>query len=137
METSRSPLSMVLVFALWLGLVIACTSSRQRKPELTQEHRNAISAAFRAKNYSMPGDMEITDAGVLVATFEVNDPGDVRSFAEDRLMAIRNAMYPFKVVSNYRVTVNGPSPGPGMIRRYGSARLFEGGSVEWEPGLKQ
>ena len=42
-------------------------------------------------------------------------------------------MLPFKIVESYRVTLNGPSPGTGLIRRYGSARFFEGGQVTWEP----
>jgi len=34
------------------------------------------------------------------------------------------------------VTLNGPPPGTGLIRRFGSARFIEGGQVEWEAAVR-
>lgn len=92
--------------------------------------------SLRKIGYPMPQSLEINDTGFLVATFELRgrvSPLSVKTFAEDSIMAIREAMLPFKIVEAYRVTLNGPSPGTGMIRRYGNARFIEGGQVEWEP----
>ena len=103
---------------------------------LTSEHRSAIHAALRKIGYPMPADLEINETGFLVATFELRGPVtplSVKTFAEDSIMVIREAMLPFKIVERYRVTLNGPSPGTGMIRRYGNARLIEGDQVRWEP----
>jgi hypothetical protein len=132
-----SPLtSLFLVLGLWFGLTFGCCASGRvtPPPQLTTEHRNAISSALRAKGYPLPVSLEVTDGGFLVATFEIDEPVDsLQRFAEDRLLVIRNTMLPFHVVNNYRVTLNGPSPGQGLIRRYGVARFIEGGSVTWEP----
>jgi hypothetical protein len=51
-------------------------------------------------------------------------------FAEARLLAIREALLPHGY-KNYRVNINGPPPGTGLVRRYGAARLI-GGSLEWQ-----
>jgi hypothetical protein len=37
----------------------------------------------------------------------------------------------YQVAESYRVTVNGPAPGPGLINRFGSMRFTEGGSMDW------
>lgn len=63
--------------------------------------------------------------------------GGARAFASKALLTIREALPTATTIKSYRVTVNGPSPGRGMITRFGSARLIEGGAVEWEAGLKR
>lgn len=139
--SQRSLASFLLVLGLWVGLLLACASQNRSgppassRPKLTSEHRSAILAALKAKRYPGPTEIEITDGEYLVATFELSRPPAGRSwqsFGEDAVITIRNAMLPFKSVDSYRVTVNGPSPGPGLILRYGSARFIEGGQVTWE-----
>lgn len=125
-----------LAVLLLAVIAIACSQSRKSQPKsLTSEHRNAINASLKERGIPNPASLEITDGGFLVATYELkSQPANVRTFAENALLAIREAMLPFKTVESYRVTINGPSPGTGMIRRYGSAR-FVGDSVEWESGV--
>jgi hypothetical protein len=53
----------------------------------------------------------------------------LRRFAEMRLLALREALLPHGY-HDYRVNINGPPPGTGLIKRYGAAR-YAGGSVEW------
>jgi len=130
--------SLLLVVGLWFGITFVCCASDKvtPPPQLTTEHRKAISSALRVKGYRSPVSLELTDGDFLVATFELNEAdtqNSLRGFAEERLLIIRNTMLPFHVVNNYRVTLNGPSPGQGLIRRYGSARFIEGGGVTWEP----
>lgn len=136
---ARSPtLATCFALALWLALVLGCNAGRTTKPrpQLTSEHRTAIIKALKAKGYPEP-DLEMSDTGFLVATFTLSAPPrqSLKGYAEDALMTIRNTMYPHDVKKNYnyRVTLNGPSPGPGMIRRYGVARYIEGDQVTWEP----
>lgn len=125
-----------LAVLLLAAMVLACSQSRKSEPKtLTSEHRDAIRASLKSRGIPNPASLELNDVGFLVATYELQkQPSNVRGFAESALLAIREAMLPFKAVENYRVTVNGPSPGTGMIRRYGSARMI-GGVVEWESGL--
>jgi hypothetical protein len=78
----------------------------------------------------MPDSVELR-LGYVVADYSVpNLSGSARSFGEARLLAIREALLPFRF-KDYRVNVNGPPPGTGLIRRYGSARYIDGGTVEW------
>lgn len=125
-----------LALALGLGLIaaLACNGSKPApRPQLTAAHSDAIQKALKAKGYPAPS-LEITDGGFLVATFELQraPQPSPRVFAEDALLTIRNTMLPFRVVDKYRVTLNGPSPGPGLIRRFGNARFIEEGKVTWE-----
>lgn len=88
--------------------------------------------------------IEITDGNRLVATFEIDDAAlalmvragikSPQEFASKAVITVRNAELPFNLVDDYRVTMNGPPPGPGLIMRYGSARFSEGSRVMWEPG---
>jgi hypothetical protein len=137
--SSSSFVSLAVVSTLWLALVLGCAGSGSRQSsspkQLTTEHRNAIKAALRSKSYPAPTSLEITDGDWLVATFELSGRvpgGSLQRFGEDAVVTIREAMLPFHLVEAYRVTLNGPSPGTGLIRRYGSARFIEGGQVEWE-----
>jgi hypothetical protein len=72
-------------------------------------------------------------------TFEISGRapcGSFEAFGTDAVVAVREAMLPFHLTDKYHVTINGPPPGTGLIRRYGSARFIEGGRVEWEDGLR-
>src|SRR5688572_23329463 len=130
MPRSSQAGSLSFVFLVWLALILACTGSRSRQAsspkQLTTEHRNAINAALRAKKYPTPTSLEITDGGWLVATFELGGSvpgGSLQGFAENAVVTIREAVLRFHLVESYRVTLNGPSPGTGLIRRYGNARF--------------
>jgi hypothetical protein len=128
------PRTAMLVVGVADFLLAACSFGPP--PELTAEHRRDIERVLHDANLPQPTTLEVNNSGFLVATFEVDRDdvrGSIRVFAESAVLAIRNAMYPHKVFQSFRVTVNGPSPGPGLVRRYGSARFLEGGSVEWQP----
>ena len=116
------------------AVMASCGSSAP--PSLTDEHRAAVSAMLKARQLSDPNQLEVASSGFVTADYEVPDlavgvdPGGVRSYAAARLLAIREALLPFGF-RNYRVNINGPPPGAGLVRRYGSARFIEGGSLEW------
>jgi hypothetical protein len=139
----RNALAVSLVFTIWLAVVLGCAGSANSRRQstartLTQEHRQAIYSTLAAKRYPRPVSLELTDGGWLVATFEISrraPGGSFEAFGTEALVVIREAMLPYKLVDSYRVTVNGPSPGTGLIRRYGSARFIEGGRVEWQDGV--
>jgi hypothetical protein len=128
-----SLVNLALVFILWLGLTGGCCSSSNLAQELNQEHRNAIRSALQAQGLTEPSSLEIT-GGFLVATYEMSSGAGAREFAERAVLTIREVMLPYHLVDAYRVTINGPSPGTGLIRRYGSARFTD--RLEWEPGLR-
>ena len=137
----RNALSAFLVFAIWIALVLGCVGGRhQASPKsLTEEHRKAIYSALAVKQYPRPVSLEITDGGWLVTTFELTGRapgGSFEAFGTDAVITVRETMLPFRVTERYRVTVNGPSPATGLIRRYGSARFIEGGGVKWEDGIR-
>lgn len=118
-----------------------------QKPQTTRtqlgfsvQHESEIQTALRGKGFPAPKSLEVNESGWLVATFVLSNPRSsayLESFATDTLLTIRNTMYPHSVVSKYRVTLEGPSPGPNLVLLYGSARFLEdGGSVKWEPAKK-
>lgn len=107
--------------------------------KLSAQNESEIQTALKGKGFPAPKSLEITESGWLVVTFELPNPRSasyLESFATDSLLTIRNTMYPHSIVSKYRVTLDGPPPGPDLILRYGSARFIEGGKVEWEPAKK-
>lgn len=117
---------------LVVGLAVVGSLMPDGTPDaLTLEHREAVRKALDARAYVQPNTLELS-VGFVVATYEVPPSLAIphRRFGEDRLLVIREALLPFGF-TNYRVNVNGPPPGTGLIRRYGSARLIGGGAVEW------
>ena len=115
-----------------ISLAIIGSLSDSGPKILTPEHHAAIGRTLTAKAFTIPDRIEVTSTGFVTATYEV--PASLaiphRRFGEDRLLAIREALLPFGF-KNYRVNVNGPPPGTGLVRRYGAARFIDGGSVEW------
>jgi len=110
-----------------LCLLAACASG---PAELTDHHRQAVTQALTARQLSAPDQLELR-GGFVVATYRVPKlTASARTFAETRLLAIREALLPFGF-TDYRVDVNGASPGTGLVRRYGSARFIDGGTLEW------
>jgi hypothetical protein len=104
---------------------------------LTAEQRRDAIDALKDKALTLPTSLEVASNGFVVAEYELSDayvaqlPIPLRRFAEMRLLAIREGLLPhgFK---DYRVNINGPPPGTGLIKRYGAARYIAvGGSVEW------
>jgi len=133
-----------IVSVVYIGLVVIALqivknptvqSTRPLLAELKLEDREIIASALRDARLPQPQSLDINDTGYLVATFEPTQPPSraaAESFATIAVFAIRNAMIRRNVVSNYRVTLNGPSLGRGLVLRYGSALLSEGGSLDWQ-----
>lgn len=115
------------------------SKSHENAPTLSQQDKSQILTALNNKGYPAPMSMEINDSGWLVAMFELTDPRSaayLEKFATESLLTIRNTMQPNSIVSKYRVTLNGSSPGPGLILRFGNARFIEGGGLRWEPAKR-
>lgn len=98
---------------------------------LTPEQLAHIDKAHASHAWFRPTELEIRN-GVVVATYEVPEGMIIphRKFAEDRLLAIREELLGDGFTS-YRVNVNGPPPGTGLVRRYGSATFYGSGKVDW------
>jgi len=130
---------LVLMIAFGFFLIACGESAKKVQPVLSIQQKSEIKAALQAKGFPAPNSLEINESGWLVATFVLSDPRSatyLESFATDTLLTIRNTMYSHSIVKNYRVTLDGPSPGPGLVLRYGNARFIEGGKMEWEPAKK-
>lgn len=116
--------------AVTLLLIVAACGSPA--PPLTPAVRAAIDKEMQRHAWPAPTAVEVNAVGYLVIDFEVPPTLAIakRRFAEERLLAIRELVLPdgFK---NFRVNVNGPPPGTGLVQRYGSARLTEHGSLQW------
>ena len=130
---------LIFVIQSWRNPTVQSTPDTNSTPQqasskLTSEHRDMIASALRDAFLPQPQSLEIDATGYLVATFEGPQPSPAaaQNFAKKALLSIRSAMFNRGVTSNYRVTMNGPSPGPGSLR-YGTAEFSEGGSVHWEP----
>lgn len=118
---------------LWFG------GESEPAPTLSAEHEASVRAALAKQKLPEPDSIEMS-GNWLVAKFQMQDEpteARVRAFAEKALLAIRNDLYGKNVARHYRVTIYGPSPGPGMVNQYGSARLAEGGKVEWKSGVEE
>jgi hypothetical protein len=113
-----------------LGLSFVATLADTAQP-LTPKAVQDVELALRAKAYTQPKLIEVSGAFVVV-DYEVPDSLAIphRRFGQDRLLVIREALLPHGY-KNYRVNVNGPPPGTGLVTRYGSARLIGGGELEW------
>lgn len=125
--------TLVVVGALIVLAVIGNMISDAGAPSaMTAEHRMAIEAAHKPHAWELPVNVEISSAGFVVADYQVPVTLAIppRTFGQERLLAIREALLPFGF-KNFRVNVNGPPPGTGLIRRFGSARFIDGGCVEW------
>lgn len=132
---ARSLTGACICFVIWIALILGCNAGRKEFPKLTSDHHEQIDKALVAKGYPEPA-LEIADSGFLVATFELSGPRtpqELRAYAEGAVIIIRNTMRPYHLTDKYRVVLNGPSPGEGLIRRYGVARFMEGDQVRWEP----
>lgn len=126
--------SLLLTVGLWVALaVFCCSGTRSTAKELTQEHRDAIRAGLRAEGLPNPANIEMTDGGWIVVTYQLSNGLQARAIAEQAVLATREAMLPYRLTESYRVTVNGPSPGTGLITRYGSARFTD--RLDWQSGL--
>lgn len=97
---------------------------------LTDAQQASIADVHKSHAWFPPKTIEVRN-GIVVIDYEVPDNLAIpkQKFAEERLLAIREALLP-DGFDAYRVNVNGPSPGTGLIQRYGSAR-FLGSKVEW------
>jgi hypothetical protein len=99
---------------------------------LTDEHRAAVERQLKARGLDQPITLRLETNGFIVADYNIRDADAyrARSMGEERLLAIREALLPFGF-EDYRVNINGPSPGTGLIRRYGASR-FLAGKMDWK-----
>lgn len=113
-----------------------CVSCSHANPVALNEHQTeTVLKALSSEGLPEPQTI-VVESGRLILTFELGESfrGSPRVFGEKALLAVRNAVQPLGLVSSYRVTVNGPPPGQGLVRRYGSARFTEGGTLAWSEG---
>lgn len=97
---------------------------------LTPQQQEAIATLHRDKAWQAPRDIELRN-GIVVVNYQLPDGAiAVRQQAEQRLLAIREVLLP-DGFDAYRVNMWAPSPGTGLVRRYGAARFLGGGSLEW------
>jgi hypothetical protein len=124
--------AVVVVLAVIGSMLGSVTGPTATPPVLTTEQRQAVHVMLFRRSLSDPVRLEVESSGFVVADYELPDDAIIspRAYGEARLLAIREALIPD--FANYRVNVNGPSPGAGLVRRYGSARFIAaGGEVEW------
>jgi hypothetical protein len=126
----------VIVFALGVACMLAAAGAslidRRAPTVLTRAHGEIVQRALDAKGYRRPNRLVLEAGRVVVATYDVPDDLDVphRSFAEDQLLVIHEALRPFGF-TEYRVDLNGRVD-TGIVRRHGSARLLDGdGQPAW------
>lgn len=126
---------LTIIILLVAGFCVSQLGESGRPSELSPAHRAAVEAALKASGFDQPSTIELASSGFIVAEYVISDPSiaiRARSFGEARLLAIREALLPFGF-KDYRVNVNGPPPGTGLVRRYGSARFIGiGGKLEWQ-----
>jgi len=132
-------LAVGVVFALLLPSLIERAAGKKEPTAqtLSVPLQEKIDTALRAQRFPVPQSTEIASNGYLVVTFQLESFAPrvtPQQFAEDAVVIVRNAMLG-TAFQDFRVTLNGPPPGPGLIRRYGSARYHEGAPhpVSWEP----
>lgn len=102
-------------------------------PALGLEDHEHVRKALKAHGWAEPTSLQLRDDGFIVIDYEVPDTVAVsqrRAFAEERLLAIREELL-VEGYKNFRLNLNGPPPGRGLVRRYGSARIVESGELEW------
>jgi hypothetical protein len=130
----KSHFGVTLVLLILGGLMLLVFIGRlsdTTPTTLDEAQLAAIDLTHEKHAWNKPKAVELR-SGIVVIDYEV--PLDLaiphRTFGETRLLAIREALLPFGF-KDYRVNVNGPPPGTGLTRRYGSARFLSGGPIEW------
>jgi hypothetical protein len=125
-------LGLLLLLFIIAGVLGGPSSSVPRS--LSAVQIKDVEATLRSRGFDPPRGLEVNDIGFVVADFEITglDALRAKSYGEERLLAIREALL-VDGFRDFRVNVNGPSPGTGLVRRYGSARFISGGSLEWLP----
>ena len=117
-------------------------NSAAMQAEVKERVSKAMNETLNHAGVSGSWSWEQTKGGWLAVTVEIpeDDAYKARTIGTKGVVAVRNQFYRRELagfdVDAYRVTVNGPRPGPDMITRYGSARL-NGGQVDWESGLRR
>jgi hypothetical protein len=121
-----------------LSICLAGCSGEVPAPPISEAQKAMIAADLQSANFPPPSSLEVNDSGFVVATFDGVDsslvPDGGKAFAQTALIRIRERLLASGKYENFRVTVNGHSPGTGLISRYGSARFVEGGEVTWSQG---
>ena len=102
-------------------------------PTFGLEEHEHVRKTLKAHGWTEPTSIELRDDGFVVIDYQVDDTvaaSQRRAFAEERLLAIREELL-VDGFKNFRLNVNGPPPGTGLVRRYGFARVVEFGALEW------
>ena len=137
----RKPVAF-LVMPFALAAPIACQPAPSPPPphELSADDRQEVVQAVRVAKRDLPSPQawEVSaldvdhDSDPLVVTIQVKENGVFTGplamrFGRAVVLAVRNALHGAPAFDNYRVTLNGPEPGPGLVLRYGSARMADTG----------
>ena len=134
----RSLMSALRLLAVAAAAAVALASCSSTPPPLSQNQKELIGYGLQKVNFPAPTSLEVNNSGFVVATFGGVDPSRVadggRVFAKTALIRIREQLLPAGTYKQFLVTINGMSPRTGKISRYGSARLIEGGQLDWEQG---
>jgi hypothetical protein len=129
----KSMLARVVLVAIGALVVLVLVSRwTDTTPDaLTAAHYAAIEEVHTKRAWIRPKEIELR-SGIVVVDYEVPPSLLIpkKTFGETRLLAIREALLPFGF-NSYRINVNGPPPGTGLVQRYGSARFLQYGQVEW------
>jgi hypothetical protein len=119
---------LILAAASWFG------AARQSALALSPSVQTRIAQAF-ARAGLVPAQSIVREEGNrLVATFELPHQrvdGVPEAYARQAMYAMVTAVQ-HDGFALYRVTINGPSPRPGLILRYGTLRSDPEGNLRWE-----
>ncbi len=123
----------LLVLAAVIRIIDPAAGRPAQPTPLSAEQAAAVTGAHQKRAWIQPTSMEISGAGVVTASYELAEQPliPLKTLAETRLLLIREALLPFGL-SDYRVNLNGPSPGPGLVRRLGAATFLGGGPLNWK-----
>lgn len=78
-------------------------------------------------------ETEFSEEKLVVTVTLLSPPINAAAYAENICLAVRNKLFSSGAgVKSYRVSLYGPSPGPGLVRVYGAYRFTEGGRGSWK-----
>jgi len=128
-----------LGFLLTASVLLASCAPAQEPTELTQELRAEIVSSLTSENFPEPVEIEMSDSGWLAVKMKVNTSADLmgatpKRYAETALLTVRNNLYEKGIEENIRLSLYGPSPGPGLVSILGTARMTRTGGLSWKDG---
>lgn len=103
---------------------------------LNAVQQKAVLSVLSSKGLPTPQSIRVESTGFVVADVELTEAQvrqlrSIQQTGQDILLTIREELL-VDGFKSYRVNMNGPPPGTGLVRRFGSARFIDsGGKVEW------